>query len=77
MGNKLYSTAMKDSIKLRERFPELTQEQSERISLWYATGRLIETYTEENVTDLSLESEEAFAWMNERWVDLSEEGGRE
>lgn len=65
MSNKLYETAMKDSKGLRETFPKLTQEQSERISLYFAIGYLDPTPTPDEI-------EEAQSWQDQRWREVEE-----
>jgi hypothetical protein len=65
--NELYSEAMKNSIKLREVIEGLTQEQSERVSLYYAIGYMGSTPDE---------IEEAQAWQDQRWSEAELNDGQ-
>ena len=64
--NELYSEAMKNSIKLREVIDGMTQEQAERVSLYYAIGYMGSTPEE---------IEEAQAWIDQRWTEAELNGG--
>jgi hypothetical protein len=59
--NELYEEAMKNSIKLREVIPGLTQEEAERVSLYYAIGYMEST---------PQEIEDAQAWQDQRWREV-------
>ncbi len=58
--NELYDEAMKNSIKLREVIDGLTQEEAERVALYYAIGYMGSTPDE---------IEEAQAWLDQRWAE--------
>lgn len=65
--NELYSEAMKNSIKLREVIDGMTQEQAERVSLYYAIGYM---------GSPPEEIEEAQSWQDQRWREAELNDGK-